>query len=452
MTRLVRSVISQHARQPVRISVLCATVVLMVAARPADAAPRQSPSAKTQNSKSQKITNPLNDLLDEARRAIDANNFEAAVAPLQKVIADQPDYAYAHFQLAYVFTALKKTGEARAEYERTVAIDPKMSEAYLNLGILLLDKDPAAAVAPLRKAVDLLPSQSRPRLLLGVAQERSGDSKAAAETLEGVVHLDPHDDQALLHLANLYLAANRPADAEPKFRVLLELKPNDPSALFGLAKSLDAQKKPEAAEAFRAYLAAQPGDAAVRTRVIRTLMDDQQYDAALAELDRSDAGHPPTLDSLKLRADIQIAQKKWDPAAITLRQAAALAPGDAELRGGLGRVLLQKRDFSAAEKELKAAIQIDGKNIVYWKDLSSTYYLSKNYPATLAILDEIAKTESPNAVTWFIRALCYDSLNQPKPALEAYQKFLDMDQNKNPDQVWQATERSKVLKRMLEKR
>jgi len=424
----------------------------MVAARPADAAPRQSPSAKTQNSKSQKITNPLNDLLDEARRAIDANNFEAAIAPLQKVIADQPDYAYAHFQLAYVFTALKKTGEARAEYERTVAIDPKMSEAYLNLGILLLDKDPAAAVAPLRKAVELLPSQSRPRLLLGVAQERSGDSKAAAETLEGVVHLDPHDDQALLHLANLYLAANRPADAEPKFRVLLELKPNDPSALFGLAKSLDAQKKPEAAEAFRAYLAAQPGDAAVRTRVIRTLMDDQQYDAALAELDRSDAGHPPTLDSLKLRADIQIAQKKWDPAAITLRQAAALAPGDAELRGGLGRVLLQKRDFSAAEKELKAAIQIDGKNIVYWKDLSSTYYLGKNYPATLAILDEIAKTESPNAVTWFIRALCYDSLNQPKPALEAYQKFLDMDQNKNPDQVWQATERSKVLKRMLEKR
>ena len=66
------------------------------------------------------------------------------------------------------------------------------------------------------------------------------------------------------------------------------------------------------------------------------------------------------------------------------------------------------------------------------------------------MLDRIAKTETPNAVTWFIRALCYDSLNQPKPALEAYQKFLDMDQNKNPDQVWQAQERSKVLRRMLE--
>jgi hypothetical protein len=33
-----------------------------------------------------------------------------------------------------------------------------MSEAALNLGILLLNEDPAAAAAPLAKAVDLLPT------------------------------------------------------------------------------------------------------------------------------------------------------------------------------------------------------------------------------------------------------------------------------------------------------
>ena len=408
--------------------------------------------ALAQTSRTQKIANPLNDLLDEAKRDIDANNFEAAVAPLQKVLAEQPEFAYAHFQLAYVYTALKKTAEARVEYQRTIEADPKMTEAYLNLGMLLLDKEPAAAVAPLRKAVELLPAQSRPRLLLGVAQERSGDTKAAAESFEGVVHQDPHDEEALAHLASLYAAANRPSDAEAKFRALLELKPRDPQALFGLARALDAQKKPEAAEAFRAYLDAQPGDAAARARVIRLLMDEQQYDAALAELDRGDAGQAPGLDSLKLRADTLIAQKKWKESTETLRRALALAPNDAQLHGGLGRVYLQVRDFAPAEKELKAAIQLDGKNIVYWKDLGSTYFLGKNYPAALAVMDQVAKVETPNAVTWFVRAICYDNLNQPKPALEAYQKFLEMDQNKNPDQIWQATERSKVLKRMLEKR
>src|SRR3981081_2538815 len=89
-----------------------------------------SPKQKvTGQSKSQKVANPLNELLDEAKRDIDKNEFEAAVTPLQKVIAERPDSAYAHFQLAYVYTALKKTSEARAEYERAIAIDPKMSEA-----------------------------------------------------------------------------------------------------------------------------------------------------------------------------------------------------------------------------------------------------------------------------------------------------------------------------------
>src|SRR5260370_21533390 len=110
-------------------------------------APEQSSSKQRPQSapsKTQKVANPLNDLLDEAQRAIDNKEFKNALAPLQKVIAEQPEFAYAHFQLAYVYTALKKSDEARAEYERTIARDPKMSEAYLDLGILLLDKDPSA--------------------------------------------------------------------------------------------------------------------------------------------------------------------------------------------------------------------------------------------------------------------------------------------------------------------
>lgn len=178
-------------------------------------------------------------------------------------------------------------------------------------------------------------------------------------------------------------------------------------------------------------------------------MDQGQNDAALAELDRAEAGRP-TVESLKLRADIQIAQKKWTDAIATLHQAMVLAPNDAQLHGGLGRTFLQVRDFLNAEKELKAATQLDAKNADYWRDLSSTYYLSKNYSAALASLDRMDQLETPGAGSWFLRALCYDSLNQAKPALEAYQKFLELDQNKNPDQVWQAQERSKVLRRMLE--
>lgn len=410
------------------------------------------PLEQAAQTRTQKLANPLNDLLDEAQHDIENNQFEAAITPLQKVIAEKPDIAWAHFQLGYAYTALKRSDEARAEYERATTLDPKMSEAYLNLGILLTDKDPKAAVAPLRRAVDLLPSQSRPRFLLGVALERSDDVAGAADSYEAALRLDPRDAETDAHLGNLYLTLKRYPEAEAKFRAALELEPKSPVALLGLAKALDAQKRPEAADAFRNYLAANGSDAGGRARVVQLLLEQKKYDEALAELDRADAGKPPTLDSLKSRADIQIAQKKWDDSIVTIQKAIALAPNDAQLHGGLGRVYLQKRDFPNAEKEIKVALQLDRNNLAYWKDLSSTYYLGGNYPAAIATLDVIAKTELPGPGEWFIRALCYDKLNQPKPALEAYQKFLELDQGKNPDQVWQAQQRSKVLQRMLDQK
>src|SRR6266571_1482284 len=174
----------------------------------------QSPNPKPGlQSKVQKLANPLNDLLAEAQQDIDKSNFEAAVAPLQKVIAEQPDFAYAHFQLAYVYTALKKTDEARAEYGRTIAIDPKMSEAYLNLGLLYMSLGPPAedrVVASLRKAVDLMPGQKQPLRTLAVAQERSGDAAGAEESFQALLRLDPDDLDANTFLGGELMKKNKP--------------------------------------------------------------------------------------------------------------------------------------------------------------------------------------------------------------------------------------------------
>lgn len=409
-------------------------------------------SEKTSQTKTQKLHNPLNDLLDAAQAALDKNDFEAAISPLQKFLAEKPDVAYAHFQLAYAYTALKRPDEARVEYEKCVALDLKMAEAHLNLGILLLEKDPAAAIAPLKKAVELLPSQSRPRYLLGLAQERSGDLKDAADSFEGASRLDAKDVDSLLRFGRICLKTKRPADAEGKFRAALGLEPQSPEGLQGLALSLDEQEKPEAVDAYREYLAVQPQDSGARSRMMRLLVEQGKNDEALAELDRVTAGHSPTVDDLKLKADIEIAQKKFDAATATLKRTVALAPNDAQLHGGLGRTYLQVRDFANAERELKIALQLDRNNLTYWKDLSSTFYLGGNYQATLAALDVIAKSETPAAGPWFIRALCYDKLEQVQPALDAYRKFLELDEDKNPDQVWQAKQRIRVLEKSREKK
>jgi tetratricopeptide (TPR) repeat protein len=424
--------------------------VLLFCAIPALPCQGQAPGAN--KGTKQRVANPLNDLLDEARKDIDAQKYEAAIVPLQKFLAEKDDFAYAHFQLGYVYTALGRGKEARPEYERALQLDPKMSEAALNLGIMLLNEDAAAAVAPLQKAVDLLPTQSRPRTLLGLAYEKSGDLGNAATAYQGALALDAKDSETSLHLGQLLIQQNRAAEAEGRFRLVLASEPESRAALLGLAQSLEAEKKPEAVEAYQNYLKAQPDDAAARQHLIHVLIAIQKFDEALAEMEKSQKGGAPSLESLKLRADIRIGQKKWDEAIAALKQGVALAPQDAQLRGGLGRTYLQQHDFPNAAKELKAAITLDPKNLNYWKDLTTTSYLVGDYPGTLALLDEVAKREPPTPGELFVRALCYDKLQQTKAALEAYQNFLAADQDRNPDQVWQAQQRIIVLKKTLEKK
>jgi Flp pilus assembly protein TadD len=402
-------------------------------------------------SKSQKLRNPLNDLLDEAQAAVDKGDFAAAIPLLQKFIAEKPDVAYAHFQLAYAYTNLKQPAEARPEYERAIALDSKMFEAYLNLGTLLLESAPKDAIAPLRKAVELQPAQNQPRFLLAVALDRSGDDAAAAQQFQSVLSLDPHDFPSANYLGWYFLRNQKPAEAEVKFRHALEIQPKDQNATLGLAQSLAAQKKPEAVEAFRQYISANPGDNQTRGSLIRFLIEQQQYEAALAEINKTPDANPPTADTLTLRADLQVAQKKTDEAITSIQQALVLRPQDAKLHAGLGRLYLGKRDFPNAEKELKIALQLDPSNVTYMKDMTSTFYLSGNYPMTLAGLDVTDKLETPGPGAWFIRALCYDKLRQVRPALDAYHKFLELDHDQNPDQVWQANQRIHVLEKMSHK-
>ena len=141
----------------------------------AQSAPAQSKAgakAAARSSQPEK-EDPLAPLLQQANQAIDKMDFAAAIEPLQKYIAQRPDEAYPHFQLGYAYAGLKNSEDARQQFSRAIALDPKMAAAYQNLGLVLMDSDPAAAADAFRHAADLQPADSRPRFLAGYALERA---------------------------------------------------------------------------------------------------------------------------------------------------------------------------------------------------------------------------------------------------------------------------------------
>ena len=388
-------------------------------------------------SKSQRVANPLNDLLDEAQRDIDKSNFESAIAPLQKVIADQPEFAYAHFQLAYVYTALKRTDEARAEYARTIAIDPKMSEAYLNLPRFIAEVGEPFGVS---RSVQLLGCSLLER-------ESTPDAwKDLLDEFELNQTLAPRWRQAIMPVL-------RKPSKPSSIWILTTLRPSITWAGWPFVTESPPKQKQDSGAQWRFSQRSLRGargwqKASTPKRSPKPLPPTANISNSCPMILKHAQGSS-IFSSNKTRVTRPLRNSiVWTPA----RPPPSNRSSSAQLHGGLGRIFLQKRDFAAAEKELRIALRLDGKNLAYWKDLSSTFFLSGNCPAALSTLDEIAKMEQPGAGVWFVRAICYDKLNQPKLALEAYQMFLALDQDKNPDQVWQARERSKVLQRMLERK
>lgn len=393
----------------------------------------------------------LNNLLVAAQKAIDNEDYQTAVQNYQDYLAKKPDDAAVHSQLGYAYTAMHRPDDAKTEYEKAISLDPKMSPAYLNLGLTLLVTDPKAAIAPLQKAVELSPDQAEAKFLLGSAFERSGQLARAIEQYEAAEKLDDKNVELTVALGRVYLRTDRPSDAESQFRAALVLRQNSSAAHLGLAESLAAQKKLEAADPeYKTYLAAQPRDTAVRVEHASLLVDLGKSEDALSELDRAASASPEGLLALKLRSDIYFQKKRYDEAVQALQKAAVLAPQDPAIPALMGRAYLEKKDYPDAVKELVVASKMSPDANDVLANLVMAQYGIANYPAALDGLDLLSHRTTLSAGAWFIRAACYDKLGQAAQALDAYNKFLALNTDQNNDMYFEAAARARFLTRELQ--
>ncbi|MGA7918768.1 MAG: tetratricopeptide repeat protein [Candidatus Acidiferrales bacterium] len=396
----------------------------------------------------------LNRLLAVAQDAVNQQDYATAAQDYQAYLAKKPDDAVVHYDLGYVYTAMQRPADAKTEYEKAIALDPKMASAYQNLGLTLIASDPAAAVEPLQHAAELMPDDARTQWLLGVALESTKKDAAAIEQFESAAKLDAKSVEIRNSLGFALLRSGRAANAENTFREALALQPSGAAAAQahqGLLQALIAQKKNDQAAAEMAvYLAAHPQDAAMRLQYASLLVDAGKEDDALAELDRAAAAGPEALPALKLRAVIYFRKKQYDNLIPVLNKEIALAPKDPDLPAQLGHAYLEKKDYSNAVNELIVAIKMNPTSIDVLSDLVTAEYLDKNYVAALHGLDILSQHQTLPPGSWFVRATCYDKLGQIKPALEAYKKFLELNKDETSDMYFEAAARARTLTRELE--
>jgi tetratricopeptide (TPR) repeat protein len=413
--------------------------------------PQQKPPAKASaSSATREKDDALAPLLQQANEAIDKMDFAAALDPLQKYLAQRPEEPYPHFQLGYAFAGLKRLDDAKNEFSRAIALDPKMAAAHLNLGLVLIDSDPAAAAEAFRHAAELQPTESRPRFLAGFCLEHAGKFPEAIEQYRAALAVSPKDYESHFGLGRVLLRTGDAAAAEEQFRAAIAARADSASAKLGLGSALFTQKKYEAAsDALAEYLKLSPGDRSAHFDRASALLYLNRFDDALAELDLSAAGGAPAADTLKMRGEIFMQQKKWKEAGDALKQAISLAPQDSEIAEWIGHTDIELKEYPAAVGILEQVQARNPQDTDALRDLADAFFLNENYGQALEAMDRLAKLEPPKPGSWFVRAICYDKLSRKAEAIEAYQKFLDQDGGQHDTQDFQARHRIPVLQKEL---
>lgn len=219
--------------------------------------------------------------LADAKKAIDAEQFQKAKSMLKNLLVTQPTKDENYFYLGWVYLKQDYADSAKAVFQKGLAVNPKSALNYAGLGIVArLDKNPTAAISNFNQAMALAGKDSKPYVYIAkgyllpesngkvsqanaasalevlnkgnaVSATKSKDKNAAASSTDPELFmtmgeadrllmksddaytnfstaqtLDPKSPAVYVALGTLWKYADNFEDAEKQFQQALSLDPN----------------------------------------------------------------------------------------------------------------------------------------------------------------------------------------------------------------------------------
>jgi tetratricopeptide (TPR) repeat protein len=364
----------------------------------------------------------------------------------QAIAADPKNYSL-HFNLALAFSLMGKNAEAIPEYKKTLELKPDLYQAELNLGISLLrEKQPAEAAQYLTTAAAQNAREYRANYYLAAALLGAGDFAKAEQSYTTSLAIDPKSPDAELGLAHALAGENKLDDAAAHFKKAAELNAGYRDDLLELANMYETAKQPEQAIAIYQQFPDNPG---AQERLGDLLLKAGKPADAIASLQVAVAKSPTEANRAAL-AEAYLKNNEPGKAQPLVEQILATDPDNFEIRMLHGRLIRDQRKFPEAAAEFERATKLKPDAPQAWSELAGVLVMAENYPPALAALDRIAALHAEKPGHVFLRAIVLDKIRDLKPALENYQRFLQLSQGENPNQEWQARQRIKLLEREID--
>jgi len=307
---------------------------------------------------------------------------------------------HSHLRAAFDYLKANDADSATREFQAVLALDPKNTDAYENLGVIaFVRRDYLKAEEYLRKALAINPGLVKTEGLLGICEKRlgrgsaqplleksfpklkeknlriqvgmelasiyyqGGDLDRAASVTHSLVDLDPDNVEVL------YLAQQVYSDlADDTLNKLAILGPGSARMQQVIAERLiNGGDLKGAIEHYRKAMEINPRLPDVHYELGEAILQSGQRDpSAQAEAEKEfRAAEGLEGDTASLESQfgrIAFLQSDMDQAYAHYKRAFELNPGETEAQIGLGRLLMAKNNPEEAIKYLRMAVQSDPLN------------------------------------------------------------------------------------------
>jgi tetratricopeptide (TPR) repeat protein len=258
-----------------------------------------------------------------------------------------PSTALQHLHAGVEADKAGQLDSAIAEFQKAIDLDPKLAVAFVDLGEVFIEKrDYAAAVSPLKHALDLNPKIDGGNQLLGYALLAQGYAA------EAIPYLEKAGDESALGIA--LLDAGRLPEAVTVLQKALAKTPEDPDLLYYYGRAAGLLSK----DVFDTLEARYPDSARSHQMMAQDYAALREVPSAEREFNEALRLRPQTaglhLDFGYLYARAQ----QWDKAEEQFRLESELQPGNAEAAYRLGEAQMKLGKFHEARLALVHSDQL----------------------------------------------------------------------------------------------
>jgi tetratricopeptide (TPR) repeat protein len=390
--------------------------------------------------------------LADAKKAIDAEQYQKATSMLKTLVANQPKEGDNYFNLGKVYLLTEEIDSARAAFTNGIAADKKNALNYVGLGQADLAANNATnAKTNFDQAIDVRGKDYETYLAIGRAyiDQANPDYAAALPHLQKADELDSKDKDpdVFLALADFYAQQKKNTEAYPKYLRALDINPSLSRANVQIGKMFkEAFAFPEAEDAIKKVIETDPnyGPAyrelaevqmqwsfvdpkngpAKRTAALENMrkyldLTDKSFDSRLryaqflvyasdfetlakevATLNAPDPNNPKNFVVLRMRGYSAVENKNFEQGIKNMNELFSRTQDTARIIGSdylyLGRAQAALGQDSLAFININKAVELDSTKVEELATIGSKYYQAKDFKKAAQVYDRVVNLNSAN--------------------------------------------------------